>query len=117
MKNWATHDWASENIDYIMVRKDLPDWPAAGKVDGSAHIDGDRGLVFLFNPNKKPLPGEFALTESSIGLKGDGLFEIRQEYPDTNQTGRVRYGEVVKWRVPPESAVLLYVKKLQDTQM
>ena len=112
IKKWL--DWARDNIDYIMARKDLPDWPAAGKVDGSAHICGDRGFVFLFNPNKKPLHGEFALTEPSIGIKGDGLFEIRQEHPETEQSARVRYGEAVKWQVLPESAVLLHVEKSQD---
>jgi len=63
------------------------------------------------------LSGEFTLTADSIGLKGDGLFEIRQEHPDTNQSIRVPYGEVVKWQVPPESAVLLYVERLQDSTM
>ena len=50
LRKWL--DWGRKNIEYLKVRKDLPDWPAAGKVDGSAHIVGDRGLVFLFNPSK-----------------------------------------------------------------
>ena len=70
IKKWL--DWGRANLPYIMVRKDLPDWPAPGKVDGSAHIVGRQGLVFLFNPNKDSLPGEFSLSEESIGLKGDG---------------------------------------------
>ena len=50
IRKWL--DWGRKNEDYLKVRKDLPDWPAAGKVDGSAHLVGDRGLIFLFNPNK-----------------------------------------------------------------
>ena len=40
LRKWL--DWGRKNIEYLKVRKDLPDWPAAGKVDGSAHIVGDR---------------------------------------------------------------------------
>jgi len=47
----------------LKVRKDLPDWPATGKVDGTAHIVGDHGLICLFNSSATQLTGEFALTE------------------------------------------------------
>ncbi len=53
IRKWL--DWGRKNVEYLKVRKDLPDWPAPGKVDGSAHIVGDRGLVFLFNSGKTPL--------------------------------------------------------------
>ena len=66
IKKWL--DWGRANIDYLFVRKDLPHWPAPGQVDGSAHILGDRGLVFLFNPNAGPASGEFALTAESLSL-------------------------------------------------
>jgi len=115
IKKWL--DWGRKHIDYIMVGKDLPDWPAAGKVDGSAHICDDQGFVFLFNPNKRPLQAEFVLTEPSIGLIGDGLFEVRQEHPVSDQSARLRYGEVVKWQIPLESAVLLRIEKLKDSKM
>jgi len=108
IKKWL--DWGRKNIDYLMVRKDLPDWPAANKVDGSAHIAGNSGLVFLFNPNKTPLAGQFALTEESIGLKGNGPFQIIQEYPLSSQTTKTAAGQTVRWEVPPQTAVVLRVQ-------
>ena len=108
IKKWL--DWGRENIEYVMVRKDLPDWPAKDKVDGSAHICGDRGLVFLFNPNKNSLLGEFRLTEESTGLKGKGTFQVAQYYPESDHSAKVPYGETVRWNVPGETAVVLKVQ-------
>jgi len=108
IKKWL--DWARENIDYIMVRKDLPDWPAANKIDGSAHICEDRGFVFLFNPNKNPLDGEFTLTEESIGLKQKGTFRVTQHYPPSDLGIDSGYGKKVLWQVPGETAVILEIQ-------
>jgi len=108
IKKWL--DWGRENIDYIMVRKDLPDWPAKGKVDGSAHIRDDRGLVFLFNPNENTLEGEFALTEDSIGLKEKGTFHVAQDYPESDRSRELAHGRTVRWEVPGEAAVVLKVQ-------
>ena len=52
-----------------------------GKVDGSAHVVVDRGLIFLFNPDKVTHTGEFAMTAENIGWKGKGDFSVNQEYP------------------------------------
>ena len=93
-----------------MVRKDLPDWPTPGKVDGSAHIVGQRGFVFLFNPNKDPLQGTFALSEESIGLAGNGTFRISQHYPVAERAIAVQYGETVPWNVPGQTAVILEIQ-------
>ena len=108
IKRWL--DWGRKNIDFLMVRKDLPDWPAVGKVDGSAHICGDRGLVFLFNPNKNPQEGTFALTEKSIGLKQAGAFELAQEHPEPDRRISARHGDMVCWEVAGESTVILRVR-------
>jgi len=108
IRKWI--DWGRKNVAYLKVRKDLPDWPAKGKVDGSAHIRGDRGLVFLFNSNKNPLSGEFALTEQSIGLKGKGTFKLAQSHPRSDKSTEVQYGEAVSWEVPGETAVILEIQ-------
>ena len=112
IRRWLS--WGRKNISYLKVRKDLPDWPAAGKVDGSAHIVGDRGLIFLCNPNKNPLQGEFALTEQSTGLKGKGTFKVAQYYPESEQSVNVRYGEAVSWEVLGETAVILKVQPIDN---
>ena len=57
IRRWLA--WGRKNIEFLQVRKDLADWPRLGKVDGSAHIRGDRGLVFLFNPSRQPLSTSF----------------------------------------------------------
>jgi hypothetical protein len=108
IRKWL--DWGRANTQYIMVRKDLPDWPTTGKVDGSAHICGDQGLMFLFNPNKDPRQGKFALTEQGIGLKGEGTFKVSQDYPESDASVAAGYGETVRWEVPGETAVVLRVR-------
>ena len=112
IRKWL--DWGRKNVDYLKVRKDLPDWPAPGKVDGSAHLLGDRGLIFLFNPNKGDLRGEFALTGESIGLTREGSFKVTQEYPQSDQTAVVRSGDTVHWSVPMESAAVLRLEPVQE---
>jgi len=91
IKEWL--DWGRKNEEYLKVRKDLPGWPAAGEVDGSAHIIDNQGLIFLFNPNKYPLHSVFTLNEHSVD---------------------VRYGETTSWEVPPETAVILEIKPIDD---
>jgi len=108
IRKWL--DWGRKNVAYLKVRKDLPDWPAPGKVDGSAHVVGDRGLVFLFNPGKTPLQGEFALTEESIGLKGRGDFRVAQEYPQSDRSERVAVGKAICWEVAGQTAAILRVE-------
>ncbi|MEW5979321.1 MAG: hypothetical protein AB1898_26300 [Acidobacteriota bacterium] len=101
--------WARDNEEYLMVRRDLPDWPAAGKVDGNAHIVGDRGLVFLFNPNPEELVGRFRLNEESIGLAKGNRFEVSQSYPASKLRHEFARGEEVSWTIPPSTAVVLAV--------
>jgi hypothetical protein len=112
IKKWL--DWGRKNVDYLKVRKDLPDWPEAGKVDGSAHIIGNQGLIFLFNPNKYPLSGVFTMNQKDIGLKGKENFKITQQYPESKHSVDVRYGETTSWEVPPETAVILEIKPIDD---
>jgi hypothetical protein len=108
IRRWL--EWGRRNIAYLQVRRDLPHWPGEGRVDGSAHVVGDRGLIFLFNPSQRPLKGEFALTGQSIGLQRGGRFAVTQEYPASTRTFTGLHGDSVTWDVPPESAVVLQLK-------
>ncbi|MFA5058879.1 MAG: hypothetical protein WC485_12250, partial [Opitutaceae bacterium] len=110
LRRWF--DWGRKHAEYLNVRKDLPDWPAPGKVDGSAHLLGDHGLVFLFNSGPKPLPAEFALSEESIGLTGGGSYRISQHYPAAEGAKTAKYGETVHWQVPPETALILEIEPI-----
>lgn len=102
-------DWGRTNTEYLLVRHDLFDWPGKGKVDGSAHLKGDRGLIFLFNPYKSELPVEFALTRESTGFTGKKAVELRQEYPASDRKETFKPGAIVHWQVPAETAMVLEV--------
>ncbi len=54
--------------------------PALGKADGSSAIVGDRGYIFLYNPNGRKVEVSFNL-DSSIGLNRQGRFTLRELYP------------------------------------
>jgi hypothetical protein len=108
IRKWL--EWGRANEPYLLVRKDLCDWPGKGKVDGSAHIVGGAGLVFLFNPGETAMTGEFALTDESIGLSGAGEFSIAQEHPAPSRTQTARAGATVRWEVPARSAVVLRIE-------
>ena len=108
IRKWL--DWGRKNVRYLQVRKDLPEWPGPGKVDGSAHVCGERGLVFLFNPNKEALDGRFSLTEEAIGLRGPGAFQVKQAYPPADRRVQLAHGKTVQWPVPGETALILDVQ-------
>jgi hypothetical protein len=101
--------WGRENIELLMVRKDLPAWPGEDNVDGSAHICKNKGLIFLFNPTCKQLSAEIAITEDHLGVTYNGQYELSQEYPPTNDHAKVRYGQKISWQLLPESAVILRI--------
>ena len=105
MRKWL--DWGRKNVEYLKVRKDLPDWPAPSTVDGSSHLVGDRGFVFLFNPNNKSLDGQFTLNERSMGLRDLGSFRLSQVYPPAQRSIRAAFGETVRWQVPGQTALIL----------
>ncbi len=111
IRRWL--DWGRTNIAYLKVRRDLPVWPSPGKVDGSAHIVGDRGIVFLFNPNATAICGEFALTAEALGLKADGAMSIAQEYPASDLVRAAQVGETIRWEVPAQSAVVLRIRPVE----
>ena len=106
IRKWL--DWGRENIDYIMVRKDLSDWPAAGKVDGSAHVLEDRGYVFLFNPNPEAVDGTFSLDESIGMVKGE-RFHVSSVHPTSETRTNLARGRKVIWSIPGQTAVVLEI--------
>lgn len=108
IRRWL--DWGRKNIGFLNVRRDLPDWPRPGRVDGSAHIIGDQGLVFLFNSSQQDLPAEFSLTEESIGLTAGQQFTIGPEHPVDGKPQTAKHGETIRWTVPPETALVLRIE-------
>jgi hypothetical protein len=113
IRKWL--EWGRKNIRYLQVRKDLPQWPEAGKVDGSAHIVEDRGLIFLFNPNPTPLSGRFRLDGERVGITKGSRFEVTQTYPASQTKQQSSLGEEVVVEVPPQSAVVLSLAPLTSS--
>jgi hypothetical protein len=74
-------DWTAVNREYLRHTRTILGQPAIGKVDGTSAIIGDRGYVFLFNPNGRRLDAEFALDES-IGFSGRWAVQIRELFPN-----------------------------------
>jgi hypothetical protein len=109
IRKWL--EWGRKNVAYLMVRHDLFDWPGKGVVDGSAHLLGDRGLIFLFNGTKESKSAEFALTAESTGFTGTAPVEIRQEYPAVERQEVSGPGATVSWPVPAGSVVVLRITR------
>jgi hypothetical protein len=105
-------EWGREHEKYLLTRHDLPQWPVKGKVDGSAHLLGDHGLIFLFNPDRVEHTAEVALTAESTGFTGSRPIEVSQEYPPGDRRHPHPPGADVRWPVPAESAVILRIKAL-----
>ncbi|MCK7480202.1 MAG: hypothetical protein M0C28_25270 [Candidatus Moduliflexus flocculans] len=63
----------------------------AGRVDGTAAIVEDRGIVFLFNPNPGRKEARFKL-DATIGLVKGGTFMIKELYPGGGPARRLGRG-------------------------
>ncbi len=82
-KGWFRRwlDWTDENARYLHALRPIIGPPMAGRVDGTAAIVDDRGLVFLFNPNPGRKEARFRL-DASIGLVKGERFMIKELYPE-----------------------------------
>jgi len=74
-------DWTDENARYLHALRPIIGPPMAGRVDGTAAIIEDRGLLFLFNPNPGSREARFRL-DPSIGLVKGERFMIKELYPE-----------------------------------
>jgi hypothetical protein len=68
------------NKEFLRQTRTILGQPAIGKVDGTSAIIGNRGYVFLFNPNGRRLDAEFSL-DATIGFKGSGAIQLKELYP------------------------------------
>jgi hypothetical protein len=105
IRRWL--DWGRKNEKYLMVRHDLPDWPASGRVDGSAHIIDDRGLIFLFNPNKQTMRAQFVLNTEWLGVAERKCFVLSQSHPVETAKRTCAWNEMAEWEIAPETATVL----------
>ena len=108
--------WATKNLDYLTVKRDLFDSPGQLPLDGSAHIIKDRGFVFLFRGGfDKGINQETALRASipinrwiQLEDNPDALYQIKEIYPREGKVlAIVKYGDEFLYDMPKEPAVIL----------
>jgi hypothetical protein len=86
----------------------LPSPTAA--LHGSAHIIGDRGFVFLFNPSHEARVAVVPINHW-IGLAEGQTFEVSTLHPTSGTTfGPYQRGEELRIEVPSHGAFVLQVK-------
>ena len=78
LRRWL--DWTVEHKEYLRNTRTILGQPAFGKTDGTSAIIGNRGFVFLFNPDARRLTTTLRL-DPSIGLRATGRVLVREIYP------------------------------------
>jgi hypothetical protein len=83
IRDWL--NWTIQHKEYVRHTRTILQQPAVGNVDGTSMIVGNRGYLFLFNPNYRSLTAAFHL-DATIGLTNGDKFLLREVYP---QRGRL----------------------------
>lgn len=120
IRGWL--NWTVENKEYLRHTRTILDQPAVGHVDGTAAIIGDRGYLFLFNPNYKKMPAKLSL-DGTIGLTKGERFLLREIYPQKGRllgkpnAGVWSRGDIVRLQLDGTSATVLELipEKQQET--
>jgi hypothetical protein len=114
-RDWL--NWTDENMEILEHVKPIIGPPMIGRVDGTAACSGDRGFVFLFNPNYRQLDAEFTL-DAAIGLERGTQFIIEELYPEKGllaghpQDGLWRAGARVVLPLRANQARVLQIRPL-----
>ena len=96
IRGWL--EWTARNKEYLRHTRTILEQPAIGHVDGTSAILGDRGFLFLFNPNYKQLPAQLSLDET-IGLAKGDKFLLKEIYPQNGLLlGKPGSGAWKSWR-------------------
>jgi len=105
LRTWKL--WATSNLAYLKDRIDLFGMPCRKDgIDGTAHIVGDRGFVFVFNPSAGVCYGSIPLTEM-IGLTSGSRFSIDEISTGTRKRlGVYATNDDVVFQIQPKSALL-----------
>ena len=109
IRGWL--EWTAKNKENLLHTRTILEQPAIGRVDGTAAIVGDRGYLFLFNPNYKQLPAHLSLDET-IGLTKGEKYLLKEVYPESGRllgkpgTGLWSRGDVVNLALDGTSATV-----------
>jgi hypothetical protein len=121
-KRWFREwlDWTDANMAILRNLKPILGPPMIGRVDGTAACAGNRGFLFLFNPNYRKLEAEFKLDES-IGLGDGSQFLLEELYPEKGllignpQSGSWKRGASVKLALPGNQVRVVAVRPADAT--
>lgn len=122
LRGWL--DWADQHLEILRHTRPILGPVQLGLVDGNAACRGDRGFVFLFNPNYRVLPATFVL-DAGLGLTEGEHFVLRQLYPDAEK-GRLlappdgstwRRGQSVAVAMPGAEAMVLQIEPVAPVPM
>jgi len=114
LKKWR--QWATRNHPYLKVKWDLFACPGDSAIDGSAHIIGDRGFLFLFPggfdkevKHAKNLRASIPVNRwLGLNESPEALYRIKELYPRAGRDlGIYRYGEEFLYDMPVDSAVII----------
>jgi len=114
-KRWL--DWTDTNAEVLRHLKPIIGPPMLGRVDGTAAFRGNRGFVFVYNPNYRSMDGTFTL-DTSIGLAASASgsrYIIKELYPHEGRligkpaSGVWTYGDQVKIGMPATEAMVLEI--------
>ncbi len=78
IRRWL--QWTTTHSEYLRRTKTILGQPAIGKADGTSAIIGNRGYIFLFNPNYKVVGADVRL-DTTIGLSAGSKFLLQEVYP------------------------------------
>ena len=78
MRHWLA--WTATNKELLRHTRTILGQPALGKVDGTSAIVGDRGFIFLFNPDARRLSARVPL-DASVGLTRGERYTLREMHP------------------------------------
>ena len=109
MRKWKA--WATANLAYLRDRIDLFGQPCRkGGIDGTAHIVGERGFLFVFNPWPRDQYGSVPLSEM-IGLVKGSRWSIDEiSSGTTTRKGVCSRGESFVFSIPGKTALLFELK-------
>jgi hypothetical protein len=96
--------WTVDNKQFLRNTKTILGQPAMSRVDGTSAIIGNRGYLFLFNPNYQALSAEFRL-DSSIGLTDKNKFLLKELYPEAGRF--IAQPEIGFWKLGSRASLHL----------
>ncbi len=120
IRTWL--DWTSTHKELLRHTRTILHQPSMGQIDGASAIAGDRGFLFLFNPNYRALQDTLPL-DSSIGLTRGSTFVLREVYPQAGRlwgkrdAGVWTMGDAVPLALAGTSATVLEILPASESEV